>query len=249
MKWPAAVALLLASLTACGSSSEDAAGDRTLTVFAAASLKDSFSEVAEQFEAENPGVTVRLSFAGSADLVAQVEQGAPADVLATADERTMRVAQDDGLVEVLDSIGSNRLEIATPPGNPADIRSLADLAGRDVQVVLCAPAVPCGAAAHRVEKIAGIDIEPVSEEQSVTDVLSKVAAGEADAGLVYVTDVKAAGDSVDGVPFAESAEVVSTYPIASLSRSDEGVLAQSFVDFVATGPGQDVLRAAGFGPR
>ncbi|MRJ76585.1 molybdate ABC transporter substrate-binding protein [Aeromicrobium sp. SMF47] len=249
MKWPAAVALLLASLTACGSSSEDAAGDRTLTVFAAASLKDSFSEIAEQFEAENPGVTVRLSFAGSADLVAQVEQGAPADVLATADERTMRGAQDDGLVEVLDSIGSNRLEIATPPGNPAGIRSLADLAGRDVQVVLCAPAVPCGAAAHRVEKIASIDIEPVSEEQSVTDVLSKVAAGEADAGLVYVTDVQTAGDSVDGVPFAESAEVVSTYPIASLSRSDESALAQSFVDFVATGPGQDVLRAAGFGPR
>jgi molybdate transport system substrate-binding protein len=134
-----------------------------------------------------------------------------------------------------------------PPGNPAGIGSLRDLARPGVKVVVCAAAVPCGAAAQGVEKAAGVGVRPVSEEQSVTDVLGKVVSGEADAGLVYVTDVEGAGDTVTGVAFPESAEVVNTYPIATMRGSEHAAVARAFRDFVATGPGQATLEAAGFG--
>jgi molybdate transport system substrate-binding protein len=139
------------------------------------------------------------------------------------------------------------LQIVTPPDDPAGIDSLEDLTDPDADVVVCAPQVPCGAAAQGVEKAAGIDIRPVSEEQSVTDVLGKVVSGEADAGLVYVTDVEGAGDTVTGVAFPESAEVVNTYPIATMRGSEHAAVARAFRDFVATGPGQATLEAAGFG--
>ena len=247
MKRLAVLVLLLSSLTACGS---DATPEKsTITVFAAASLKGAFTEIGKQFETENNGVTVKFNFAGSADLVAQLQQGASADVLATADDATMKKATHDDLVAVLDKLGTNTLEIATPPDNPAGIDSLSDLAKPDVKVVECAPEVPCGAAALAVEKAAGVHIKPVSEEQSVTDVLGKVSSGEADAGLVYVTDVKAAGDQVHGVPFPESAKAVNNYPIAVLVHGTHQATAGDFIDYVTGMKGQSILAAAGFGKR
>jgi len=254
-----AAGLLLATVAACGSSdssgaeapTDDATSaapqPTTITVFAAASLKSSFTEIGRVFEAENEGVTVAVSFAGSSDLVAQIQQGAPADVFASADTANMDKATADDLVEGTPAdFATNTLEIATPPDNPAGIDSLDDLADPDATVVLCAAEVPCGAAAAGVEAAAGIDIKPVSEEQSVTDVLNKVVSGEADAGLVYVTDVKAAGDTVLGVTFPESSEVVNTYPIAALSGSEHLDVARAFADFVTGTEGQAILQAAGF---
>jgi molybdate transport system substrate-binding protein len=245
----AVLVLLLSTPAACGSSDSDPATDKaTITVFAAASLKGAFTEIGKRFEAEHDGVTVTFSFAGSSDLVAQIQQGAPADVFASADTQNMGKATDDDLVDGAPvDFATNSLEIATPPGNPAKVDSLDDLTRPDVTVVVCAAAVPCGAAALGVEKAAGIDITPVSEEQSVTDVLGKVISGEADAGLVYVTDVKAAGDRVDGVAFPESADAVNTYPIAALSGSKHADVAKAFVAYVAGQEGQSVLGAAGFG--
>ncbi len=239
--------LLLATLTGCGSDATP--GKTTITVFAAASLKGAFTEIGKAYEAENDGVTVTFNFAGSSDLVAQLQQGASADVLATADDATMKKSIDDDLVAVLDKLGTNTLEIATLPDNPSKVDSLDDLADPDVKVVVCAPEVPCGAAARDVEKAAGVDIKPVSEEQSVTDVLGKVISGEADAGLVYVTDVKAAGDQVHGVTFPESAEAVNNYPIAVLSHGTHQATAGDFMDFVTGTKGQSILAAAGFGKR
>jgi molybdate transport system substrate-binding protein len=243
--------LLAASLGACSDGALDDVDGKpraeTLTVFAAASLKGAFTEIGTAFEQANPGITVRFNFAGSADLVAQLQQGAPADVLASADTTTMDIAVTGNLVDgAKRDFAQNTLEIVTPPDNPAHVDSLADLADPDVKVVVCADAVPCGAAAQGVERASGVDIEPVSEEQSVTDVLGKVVSGEADAGLVYVTDVAAAGDTVHGVPFAESSEVVNTYPIATLKASDHPDTAAMFTDFVTGTEGQAILAAAGF---
>lgn len=257
---PALAAVVTAlSLTAACSSADGAAGAAgrsagsgasskgELTVFAAASLKQPFTQIGARFEQAHPGTKVSFSFAGSSDLVAQLQQGAPADVFASADERNMARATADSLTagKPVD-FATNTLEIAVPPGNPAGVTSLRDLARPDVKVVVCAPAVPCGAAAAKVETAAGIDVKPVSEEQSVTDVLGKVAAGEADAGLVYVTDVKGAGGSVQGVPFPESSSAVNTYPIAALKDSRDPALAAAFVEAVTGETGRAVLASAGF---
>lgn len=246
-----ALALLL-PLTACGgddesTASDDGSGTTTLTVYAAASLTATFEQIAEDFEAEHDGVEVELSFGGSSDLVTQITEGAEADVFASAATKNMDdlVAADLTGAEPQD-FATNVLEIAVPPGNPAGVKSLQDLTG-DLNLVLCAPEVPCGAAAQEVAEAAGVTFSPVSEEQAVTDVLAKVASGEADAGLVYVTDVAAAGDDVEGIEFPESADVVNTYPIAPVADSDEADLAQEFVDFVLGATGQSVLQDAGFG--
>lgn len=249
-----AAGLLLTTVAACGASDSESAGDTsagptsvTLTVFAAASLKTTFTEIGTAFEAENPGVTVTFNFAGSSDLVSQIQQGAPADVFASADTKNMDKATGDDLVDGTPAdFATNTLEIATPPDNPAGVDSLADLADPDTTVVICAPEVPCGSAAAGVEAASGVDIKPVSEEQSVTDVLGKVISGEADAGLVYVTDVTAAGDQVLGVPFPESGEVVNTYPIATLTGSNNSDVAKAFAAFVTGSQGQAILAAAGF---
>ncbi|KQQ06024.1 MULTISPECIES: molybdate ABC transporter substrate-binding protein [unclassified Rathayibacter] len=219
----------------------------SITVFAAASLKNAFTELADEFDAANPGVTVELTFAGSSDLVTQITEGAPADVFASADEKNMAKLTDGGLIDASAPVdfATNTLEIAVPPGNPAGIASFADLARAGVTTVVCAPQVPCGAATAAVETATGVDIAPVSEESSVTDVLGKVTSGEADAGLVYVTDVLAAGDAVEGIEFAESSEAITTYPIAPLAGSSD--TAQAFVDFVTGEVGQGVLGSAGFG--
>jgi molybdate transport system substrate-binding protein len=192
-------------------------------------------------------VTVRFNFGGSSDLVAQITQGAPADVFASADTKNMSKAVADKAVAGSPvNFASNTLEIAVPPDNPADVGSLRDLAQPGSKLVVCAPEVPCGSAAQKVEAASGVNLQPVSEEQAVTDVLTKVESGEADAGLVYVTDVKAAGDKVKGIPFPESSSAVNTYPIAALTDSKHARLAAAFVDLVTGGDGQSVLAAAGF---
>ncbi|GAB3083668.1 molybdate ABC transporter substrate-binding protein [Isoptericola nanjingensis] len=242
-----AAALAVTALAGCGApASGDDGGTTTLTVFAAASLKGSFEDLAEQFEAAHDGVDVQLSFAGSSDLVAQIQQGAPADVFASADTANMDKLVGDDLVTDPRDFATNTLEIAVPPGNPAGVESLQDLASPDVKLVLCAPEVPCGAASAKVADAAGLDLRPVSEEQSVTDVLGKVIAGEADAGLVYVTDVAAAGDDVEGVELPEASEAVNTYPIAPVADAEQAELAQEFVDLVLSDDGRRTLAGFGF---
>jgi molybdate transport system substrate-binding protein len=220
----------------------------SVTVFAAASLKGAFTELAEQFESAHPDTTIEFNFAGSADLVTQIIEGAPADVFASADQKNMIKLADAGLVEGEPvDFATNVLEIAVPPDNPAGIETFADLAAPGVKLVICATEVPCGAATAQVEQAGGITLSPVSEESSVTDVLGKVLSGEADAGLIYVTDVIAAADAVEGIEFAESAEAVNIYPIAALADAEAPDAAAAFVAFVAGEAGQALLSAAGFG--
>jgi molybdate transport system substrate-binding protein len=220
----------------------------SITVFAAASLERSFTVLADQFENEHPDTRVLLSFAGSSDLAAQIIEGAPADVFASADARTMATVDDAGLVRGNPvRFASNRLQIAVPTGNPASIDDLADLAADDVVSVVCAPQVPCGAATVLVERAAGIRIHPASEELSVTEVLGKVASGEADAGLVYVTDVLASEGRVLGIEFPESRQAVTDYLAAELTGSGNRSAARAFVEAVAGGAARSVLRDAGFG--
>ena len=245
----AALTAVLALAACSGSSSgEGAGGHRTLTVFAAASLTSTFEQIADRFESDHPGTDVRLSFGGSSDLVTQIQNGAPADVFASADTATMAELTAAHLTDgAPQPFATNRLEIAVPPGDPAGVHTFGDLASPGLDLVVCAPEVPCGAAAQRVAKNAGVALTPVSEEQSVTDVLAKVTAGEADAGLVYVTDVEAAGRQVEGIPFAESSSVTNTYPITVVTDSSQPSLAQEFVAAVTGAAGQRVLRDAGFG--
>ncbi|ABM08758.1 molybdate ABC transporter substrate-binding protein [Paenarthrobacter aurescens] len=253
----AMAASLAASLAACasgtttpstGSGNPESSASGEITVFAAASLKSTFTQLAKDFEVQHPGSKVTLSFAGSSDLVTQIAQGAPADVFASADTKNMNKLADQDLVDgTATNFATNVLEIAVPPGNPASISSFADLAKPGVKVVTCASQVPCGAATEAVEKAAGTTLSPVSEESSVTDVLGKVTSGEADAGLVYVTDVKSAGDKVKGIPFPESDEAVNTYPIATVGTSKNKELAAAFISNITSEAGKKVLRDAGFG--
>ena len=219
-----------------------------LTVLAAASLKGAFTELGRQFEATHPGTAVVFSFGGSSDLVAQLQQGAPGDVLATADTATMDRAAADGLLAgAAQPFATNTMMIAVPPGNPAGITTFADLATEGVTVVVCAPQVPCGAATKKIEASTGATLSPASEENSVTDVLGKITSGQADAGVVYTTDVAAAGDAVEGVAIPGEVNAVNGYPIAVLAGSQEQVLAGEFRDLVLGAQGREVLADAGFG--
>jgi molybdate transport system substrate-binding protein len=236
----------LAGLGAC-SDGDDGGGRATLRVYAASSLSATFQRIVDDFEADHEDVSVELSLGGSSDLVAQIQEGAPADVLASADTANMDKLVDAGLQgQDPQDFASNTLEIVTPPDNPAGVATFADLAKDGLNLVVCAPEVPCGAAALRAAEVAGVTLSPVSEEQSVADVLAKVTSGEADAGLVYVTDVKSAGDAVQGITFPESGEVVNTYPITTVKDSDEADLARQFVELVLSDTGQSLLRDAGF---
>lgn len=255
----------LAVLAACGSggsaatpagtpatsavSAQPAGAGGTLTVFAAASLKGSFTALGETFEKQNPGTTVTFNFAGSSDLVTQLTAGAPADVFASADQNNMRKATDAGVIsgDPVD-FASNTLTIVTAPGNPQGISGLADLTRPDLQVVVCAPQVPCGSATEKLEKSTAVTLAPVSEESSVTDVLNKVQTGQADAGLVYVTDARGAGDKVTAVAVPEASSVVNVYPIATLTAAAQPELATKFVALVTGSDGQKVLSDAGFQP-
>lgn len=244
-----AVALSTVGATAliAGCSSSDNTAGGSITVFAAASLKSAFTEIGEQFKTDNPGASVEFSFAGSSDLVTQLTQGADADVLASADTRNMDKAVAADLVEGAPvTFATNTLTIAVAPGNPKGIKSFADLAKPGTSVVVCAPPVPCGGATEKVEKATGVTLSPVSEETSVTDVLGKVTSGQADAGLVYVTDAAGAGDKVTSVAFPEAAQAVNSYPIAVLKEYAHAELAHRFVDLVTGEAGQKALAKAGF---
>lgn len=249
-----AVLVVVAGLSGCapGSPAADPGGTArasgTLNVFAAASLKETFTRLAGEFESRNPGIRVMLNFAGSSDLATQITQGAPADVFASADTRTMGQVSDAGLISgQVTGFATNVLEIAVPPANPASVSSFPDLARQGVKVVVCASQVPCGAAAETAERETGVALTPVSEESSVADVLGKVTSGEADAGLVYATDVKSAGAKVRGIPFPEARRAVVTYPIAVMENSGHHELGAAFIDLVASKEGQRTLRDAGFG--
>ncbi|WP_458115175.1 molybdate ABC transporter substrate-binding protein [Arthrobacter sp. D2-10] len=236
-----AVVVLL--LTGCGSSAP--AAGKTLNVYAAASLQAPFSDLASEFEDSNPGVSVQLNFAGSSDLATQIIAGAPADVFASANPATMERVSDEGLLASPARVfATNVLTIVVGEGNPLGIDSLDSLADPAVSVVLCAPQVPCGSAAETLQQAAAVSLNPVSEESSVTDVVGKVSSGQADAGLVYVTDAKAAEDSVDAVPINEAKQAENLYPIAVVRP---GNLATEFADLVAGERGRDVLSAYGFG--
>lgn len=242
---PALAGLVLALV---GCASAQPSSDGTITVFAAASLRSSFTELAESFEEAHPGTRVVLSFAGSSDLAAQLVNGAPADVFASADERTMATVTEAGLVEGEPAgFATNTLQIAVPPANPAGVSSFADLARPGTTTVVCAPQVPCGAATLALARAVGVDLSPVSEESSVTDVLGKVSSGEADAGVVYTTDVLAAGGSVTGIAIPEAEQAPSTYSIAALDGSTDPEAAAAFAASVASPAGRAVLADAGFG--
>jgi len=254
-RWIGAVAavVLLTTSAACGSDDSQAKGSsggeqhKTLTVYAAASLTATFTEIGKMFEADHRGVRVKFSFGGSSDLVAQIQEGAPADVFASADTANMDKATGDRLVSGEPvNFATNTLEIAVPPDNPARVATLEDLAKPATKVVVCAPEVPCGAAAVKVEQATQVTIKPVSEEQSVTDVLNKVQTGEADAGLVYVTDIRAAVDKVKGIAFSEATAAVNTYPIGALADSKNKDLAKQFLALVTGAGGQQILADAGF---
>ncbi|MDR0849020.1 MAG: molybdate ABC transporter substrate-binding protein [Propionibacteriaceae bacterium] len=212
-----------------------------ITVFAAASLTETFTIIAADFEAATGG-HVKLVFDGSSSLVTQIKEGAPADIFASADQTNMDKAGD--LVTSPVVFTSNKLTIVTPADNPAGVTSIADLPKADT--VICAAAVPCGAIAAKVLAASGISLTPVSEEQSVKAVLTKVQMGEAEAGLVYSTDAKAAGDKVKEIPLPTDLPIGTAYPIALVAASAHTDQAQAFIDYVLSAAGQSVLEAAGF---
>jgi molybdate transport system substrate-binding protein len=260
VKVTGAAAALLA-LSACSSSDSDSAANQDtaasasasgelsgeVTVFAAASLKESFTTLGRQFEKEHPGTKVTFSFGGSDALAASITGGAPADVFASASPKTMKIVTDAG-----DASGApatfvrNQLEIATLPGNPDKVASLKDLTGSGLKVVLCDRTVPCGAAAEKALDASKLKLTPVSYEEDVKSALNKVVLKEADAAVVYKTDVQAAGDKVEGVEFPESADAVNDYPITLLKNSRNTDAAKAFIALVRSAEGQKVLTAAGF---
>lgn len=219
-----------------------------LTVFAAASLTDTFTALGDAFTAEHPDVEVTFNFGGSSGLAEQIGSGAPADVFASASPSTMATVVDAGGADgEPTTFTSNTLQIVVPAGNPAGVTGLADLADSDLTIALCAAEVPCGAASEQVLTAAGVTPAPDTLEQDVRAVLTKVELGEVDAALVYRTDVLAAGDSVEGLDFPEAAEAVNDYPIVVLTEAPNPEAAQAFVDLVLSDEGQQVLRDAGFG--
>ncbi|PWI13685.1 molybdate ABC transporter substrate-binding protein [Streptomyces sp. Act143] len=256
-------AAALLALTACSSSGDDSSAQSgssasdaastsgklsgEVTVFAAASLKESFETLGKEFEQAHPGTKVTFSFGGSDALAASITGGAPADVFASASPKTMKIVTDagDNATEPATFV-RNQLEIATLPGNPDKVASLKDLTNPDLKVVLCDKSVPCGAAAETALTASELKLTPVSYEQDVKSALNKVVLKEADAAVVYKTDVKAAGDKVEGVEFPESADAVNDYPITLLKESENTGTAKAFIALVRSAEGQKVLTAAGF---
>lgn len=241
-----AVLLLLAPLAACGG--EDSGdGDRvTLRVFAAASLTGAFTELGQQFEADHPGTKVELNFGPSSGLAEQISGGAPADVFASASPGNMDTLVSGGDATDPEDFAANSMEIAVPPENPADIKTLSDLTKPDVKVALCQAQVPCGKVAAEVFAHAKLTVKPATEEVDVKSVLTKVVLGEVDAGVVYVTDVLAARDDVTGVEIPADVNATTTYPIATLEGSEHQEEAADFVDLVLSDAGTKVLEEAGF---
>ncbi|MFF7597135.1 molybdate ABC transporter substrate-binding protein [Streptomyces mirabilis] len=256
-------AAALLALSACSSSDSGSSSDSspksdtsassspklsgTVTVFAAASLKESFTTLGKEFEKANPGTKVTFNFGGSDTLAASITGGAPADVFAAASPKTMAIVTDKkDAATTPATFVRNQLEIATLPGNPDKVASLKDLTKSGLKVVLCDKTVPCGAAAQKALDASKLKLTPVSYEQDVKGALTKVELKEADAAVVYKTDVKAAGDKVEGVEFPESAKAINEYPIALLKDAPNAEAAKAFIALVQSAEGQKVLTAAGF---
>lgn len=251
------VALALAGLAGCGSgepatsgtsgsASPSGGGAKEVTVFAAASLTGTFTELGKTFEAAHPGTTVKFNFGSSATLAQQITQGAPADVFAAASPATMKTVTDAVMASAPATFVRNKLQIAVPADNPAKVDELKDLTDAKVKVALCAEQVPCGAAAVKALEAAGLKVKPVTLEQDVKATLTKVELGEVDAALVYKTDVMASAGKVLGITFPEADKAINDYPIATLAKAPAGDLAKQFVDLVLSPQGKDVLTKAGF---
>ena len=251
-------ALVVLGLAAASCGEDDAASARSttgsasavtgdITVFAAASLTDAFTELGEAFEAANPGATVTFSFAGSSDLVAQIDEGAPADVFASADQSNMaKLTEVGGNAGEPAVFATNQLEIITAAGNPEGITAVADLADPDLVVVTCAVEVPCGRYSHELFTNAGVAVTPRSFEENVKGVVNKVTLGEADAGIVYATDVLAAGDRAAGVEIPADINVEAQYPIVATAGAAQPETAEAFIDLVLGPDGQAILAGYGF---
>src|SRR3954454_3932692 len=224
-----------------------AAPSGTITVFAAASLKESFTTLGRQFERAHPGTRVVFSFGPSSGLATQITQGAPADVFASASPTTMAQVTKAAAASSPTTFAKNVMAIAVPAANPAKVTNLSGLAQPGVKVAPCQATVPCGATAAKVFANAGLRVTPVSQEVDVKAVLSKVTLGEVDAGVVYVTDVRSAGAKVRGVPIPDGVNASTSYPIATLTGSKNKATAQAFTDEVLSGDGAAALKAAGFG--
>jgi len=238
------------STTATSSSSGGGGGggqvSGTVTVFAAASLKEAFTTLGSQFEAAHPGTKVRFSFDASSALALQINQGAPADVFASAATSNMKQVTDAGGATAPTNFVKNVMEIAVPPANPAHIASVADLGKSGVKVALCQPQVPCGATAATVFTNAKVTVKPVTLEQDVKATLTKVQTNEVDAGVVYVTDVRSAGKAVTGIPIPPDVNASTEYPLAALTKAPNTAGGKAFLDYVLSPAGQGVLTADGF---
>ena len=246
-----ALALGLAAFVVCTCSRSSTGVDAPLagdvTVFAGSSLVGAFARIGDEMEKKNPDAHFTFNFGSSSTLATQITNGAPADVFASADEANMQKIVDADLTEGSAQIfASNRLEIAVAAGNPKKIGGLADLARPDVILVLAAPTVPAGKYALDALAKAGVDAKPASQEVDVRAVLNKVALGEADAGIIYVTDVKSAAGRVTGVDIPEQHQVVARYPVAVVKDSRNAPLAHRFVDYLVSPAGQSVLAEFGF---
>lgn len=256
------VALSASSVLGCGvAGSTDAGGTAdpnavstdpaavigTVTVLAAASLTDAFTAIADAFESSHPGVEIRLGFGASSSLAAQIAEGAPADVFAAADFESLGRLRSAGAEGSPPEVfATTRPEIIVAPGNPEGIRHLADLASPELTVVACAPQVPCGRYADAVLDQADVDVTFRSLEENVRAVVSKVTMGEADAGIVYATDVIAAGERAEGVPLPTGIDVVVRYPIVPVASNSNPVAARAFIEFVRSATGQQILESFGF---
>lgn len=229
-----------------GSSSSSGAASGTITVFAASSLKEAFTTLGKQFQATHDGTTVRFNFDASSALATSITEGQASDVFASASTKNMASVVSAGDASGPTNFVSNTMEIATPPGNPKHITAVADLARPGVKVALCDPAVPCGATAQKVFDNAKVTVKATATEGDVKSTLAVVETKEVDAGMVYVTDVRAAGNTVTGVPIPADVNASTTYPIAVLKHSSNATLAQAWVDYVLSAAGQKVLQADGF---
>jgi len=229
-----------------GASSPASSLSGSITVFAAASLTESFTTIGQQFEAAHPGTTVTFSFGASSALATQITSGAPADVFASASPTNMQQVVDAGGAVTPVTFATNTMEIAVPPANPGAVTGLSSLASAAVKTALCQPEVPCGAVAAQVFTNAGLTVTATTLEPDVKSVLTKVELGEVDAGVVYVTDVKAAGAKVTGIEIPADVNASTSYPISALATSGNPSLAASFVAYVVSDQGQAVLAAAGF---
>jgi molybdate transport system substrate-binding protein len=246
---------LMLVVAGCGGDDEPSGGagsgesGGTLTVFAAASLTEAFNALKPDFEAANSGVTVRYNFAGSQALVSQIQQGAPADVFASADTANMDKLTGADLIDGQPgNFAGNALQIAVAKGNPKGVKGLEDLARADLKVVLCAEEVPAGKYAGQILDKAGVTVKPVSLEENVKAAVNKVTLGEADATIVYVTDVTAAKDKLDGVDIPDDQNVLATYPAAVVKNSKNAAAAKAFVDYLQSEAGQSKLQSYGFLP-